>query len=92
MSTPSADRPLVTDRPYGFRAIVTLAPRRFLDFRHFGLMDRDGEFVLGGFQDGGRLPFQLGDHPGGDREREQVGGDLADLPLAEARPGVIRAH
>jgi hypothetical protein len=55
-------------------------------------MDRDREFVMGGFQDGGRLPFQLGDHPGGDREREQVGGDLADLPLAETTPGVTRAH
>ena len=53
-------------------------------FASLGLMDRGRQFVVGSLQDGGRLPFQLGDHPGGDREAEQVGGQLVDLPLAEA--------
>ncbi len=60
-----------------------LAPRRLVDVHHFGLMDRSREFVVGGFQGCGRLPFQFGDHPGGDRERKQVRGDLLDLSLAE---------
>ena len=60
-----------------------LPPRRLVDVRRLGVVDRDRQFVGGGFEDGGRLPLQLGDHPGGDREREHVGGDLADLPLAE---------
>ena len=47
-------------------------------------MDRSRQFVVRGFKGDGRLPFQLGDHPGGDRQRKQVGDQLLDLPLAEA--------
>src|SRR5208337_2143575 len=51
---------------------------------HRGLMDRSGQFVVGGLQRPRRLPLQFGDHPGGDRQAEQVAGQLLDLPLAEA--------
>ena len=37
-----------------------------------------------GLQLGGGLPLQPGDHPDGDRQPEQVGGQLADRSLAEA--------
>jgi hypothetical protein len=37
-----------------------------------------------GLRLGGGLPLQPGDHPGGDRQPEQVGGQLADRSFAEA--------
>ena len=37
-----------------------------------------------GLQLGGPLPLQPADHPGGDRQAEQVEGQLPDGPLAEA--------
>ncbi|XBH03585.1 recombinase family protein [Singulisphaera sp. Ch08] len=60
-----------------------LTPRRLVDVRHLGLMDRQRQFVVGSLQSRGRLPFQLGDHPGGDRQGKQIGTDLLDLPFAE---------
>lgn len=39
---------------------------------------------LGSLQSRRRLPFQLGDHAGGDRQAKQIGGNLLDLPLAKA--------
>src|SRR4051794_16013623 len=47
---------------------------------HLGLMNRGGQLVVGGLQGIGRLPLQLGDHPGGDRQPEEVAGQLLDLP------------
>src|ERR1700678_4236386 len=64
--------------------LAILAPRRLVDINHLGLMDRSREFVVRGFQGDGRLPFQLGDHPGGDRKGKQVAYQLLDLSLAEA--------
>jgi hypothetical protein len=61
-----------------------LAPRRLVDIDHLGLMDRSRKFVVRGFKGDGRLPFQLGDHPGGDRKGKQVAYQLLDLSLAEA--------
>ena len=61
-----------------------LLPRRLVDVRRPGAMDGDRQFVVRGFQDCGRFLLQLGDHAGGDREQEHVGGDLADMTLAEA--------
>ena len=42
-----------------------LAPRCLVDINHLGLMDRSRKFVVRGYKGDGRLPFQLGDHPGG---------------------------
>ena len=42
------------------------------------------EFLDRGLQLGGGLPLQPGDHPDGDRQAEQVEGQLADRSLAQA--------
>ena len=47
-------------------------------------MDVQRHFVVRGLQHRGRLPLELGDHPRGDRQPEQVAGHLLDLALAEA--------
>ena len=53
-----------------------------------GVPDVLTEFLDRGLQLGGGLPLQPGDHPGGDRQPEQIGSQLADGSLAEAiRPG-----
>ena len=46
-------------------------------------MDAHRHFVVRDFQHRGRLPLELGDHACGDRQTEQVAGDLLDLSLAE---------
>ena len=66
------------------RLATVLAPRRLVDIHRVRLMDRDRQFVVRGFQNRGTLSFQLGDHPGGDRQSQQVGGYLLDLPLTQA--------
>ena len=59
-------------------------------FTAFAGVDRDGEFVVRGFQDLGTASLQLGAHPGGDRQPEKVGGQLLGLPLAQ--PVSPRGH
>ena len=49
-----------------------------------GLTDVLPEFLDRGLQLGGGLPLQPADHPGGDRQAEQVEGQLPDRPLAQA--------
>jgi len=66
----------------GLAAVLT--PRGLVDVCHLGSMDGSREFVVRSLQSRSRLPFQLGDHPGGDREGEQITGQLLDLSLAEA--------
>ena len=66
------------------QALRRSSATRLVDVDHLGRVDRGGQFVVGGLQRRGRLPLQLGDHPGGDRQPEQVAGQLLDLPLAEA--------
>ena len=61
-----------------------LPPRGLVGVDHSGRVDGGGQLVIGGLQRLGRPSLQLGDHPGGDRQPEQVAGQLLDLPLAEA--------
>ncbi len=61
-----------------------LAPGRLVDIDYLGPMHRRREFVVRSFKGARRVPFQLGDHPGGDRKGKQVAYQLLDLSLAEA--------
>ena len=61
-----------------------LTPRGLVGMDDGGRVDRGGQFVVGGLQRLGRLPLQFGDHAGGDRQPEQIAGQLLDLPLAQA--------
>lgn len=51
---------------------------------HGGGADVFPEFLDRGLQLGGGLPLQPADHPDGDRQAEQVEGELADRSLAQA--------
>ena len=51
---------------------------------HGGVADMLPQFLDRGLQLGGGLPLQSGDHPDGDRQAEQVEGQLADRTLAQA--------
>src|SRR5262245_38571552 len=64
--------------------LAILAPRRLIDINHLRLKDRSCEFVVRSFKGDGRLPFQLGDHPGRDRKGKQVAYQLLYLSLTEA--------
>ena len=61
-----------------------LTPRGLIGVDHLRGVDRGRQFVVRGLQRQGRLPLQLGDHPGRDRQSEHVTGQLLDLPLAQA--------
>src|SRR5271166_5648064 len=63
---------------------AVLAPRCLVDINRLGLMDRSRELVVRGFKGDGRLPFQLGNHSGGDRQSKQVAYHLLDLTITEA--------
>jgi hypothetical protein len=63
---------------------AVLAPRGVVDAGRRGVVDARRHFVVRGFQHRGRLPLELGDHPRGDRQTEEVAGDLLDLALTEA--------
>ena len=64
--------------------IPPLLPRGLVDVGRVGGPHVLPQFLDRGLQLGGGLPLQPGDHPDGDREPEQVGGQLADRSLAEA--------
>ena len=73
--------------------LAVFSPRGLVDVRRLGGVDRDGQFVVRGFQNLGTATLQLGDHPDGDHQPEEVGGQLLDLPLAEpVRPREDREH
>ena len=74
----------------GFPSV--LPPRGLVDVRRTGGVDRDGQFVVRGLQDLGTASLQLGDHPGGDRQPEEVGGQLLDLPLAQPVSSCKHGH
>jgi hypothetical protein len=64
--------------------VPALPPRRLVDVGHGGLADMIPEFLDRGLQLGGGLPLQSADHPDGDRQAQQVEGQLADRALAQA--------
>jgi hypothetical protein len=71
------------DRPEP-RLVSALLPRGLIDVGRVGVPDVLTEFRNRGLQHVGRLPLQSGDHPGGDRQAQEVQGQLADGPLAKA--------
>src|SRR4051794_17812228 len=64
--------------------VPALPPRRLVDVGHGGLTDVLPEFLDRGLQFVGGLPLQSADHPDGDRQAEEVEGELADRTLAQA--------
>ena len=62
---------------------AVLAPRGVVDASRRGVVDAYRHLVVRDFQHRGRLPLELGDHACGNRQTEQVAGDLLDLSLAE---------
>jgi hypothetical protein len=56
----------------GFAPLLT--PRGLIGVGQLRRVDRTGQFVVGGLPRRRRLPLQLADHPGGDRQPEQVTG------------------
>jgi len=66
------------------RLVPALLPRGLVDVGHGGIADVRPQSFDRGHQLGGPLPLQAADHAGGDRQAEQVGGQLPDRSLAQA--------
>jgi site-specific DNA recombinase len=64
--------------------VPVFAPGGLVGVHHLGRVDRRGQLVVRGRQRRGRVPLQLGNHPRGDRQPEQVADQLLDLPLAQS--------
>ena len=64
--------------------LLTLPPRGLVDVRRGRPADICPQLLGRDFQVGGGMPLRSADHPGGDRQAEQVGGQLADRALAQA--------
>ena len=62
-----------------------LSPARLVDVRGLGRVGLPrGVRPTGSASTSAALPLQLGDHADGDRQAQQVGAELPDLPLAQA--------
>lgn len=66
------------------RLLAALLPGRLVDVGRGGVPDVPVEFLDGGLQLVGPLTLQRADHAGGDRQPEQVAGQLPDRSLALA--------
>jgi site-specific DNA recombinase len=62
---------------------AVFSPRGLIDVHRLDRVNRNGQFVVGGFKNRGAATLQLGDHADRDHQPEEVGGQLLDLSLAE---------